>query len=101
MRTPDQGGGRCEAPPGDAVQLTPGPETVQTPTPGETQQPAENTPQQTDLAADLFELQHMLPGLKRHRSPSIAEQQEPEQRLRMYGSGDGRERGKRPRIGFS
>ena len=74
------------------MQLSPAPETVQTPVPGVAQRPAEETPQQPDLAADLFELQHMLPGLKIHRPPSIAEQQEPELRLGMYGAGDGRGR---------
>ena len=69
--------------------------------PGGTQIPAENTPQQADVAADLFELQNIIPGLKRHRSPQVEEQQEPELRLGFYGAGDGRERGKRPRIGFS
>ena len=51
-------------------------------------------------AANIFELQNICPGLKRHRSPRIDEQHKPELRLGFYGLWDGRERGKRPRIGF-
>ena len=70
------------------------------PAPEGPQLPAENPLQQPDLAADLFELQHIIPGLKRHRSPQINEQQAPELRPGFYGVGDGRERGKRPPIRF-
>ena len=64
---------------------------------------AASPPQQPDLAADLFELQHRIPGRKRHRSPKINEQQAPELRPGFYGVGDGRGHlwGKRPRIGVS
>ena len=96
-----QDGWRSEDPPGDAVLLTPVPMGPQTPAPRGTQPPAENFPQQPDLARDLFELQHRRPGLKRRRSPQNNEQLEPELRSGLYGIGDGRERGKRPRIGIS
>ena len=69
--------------------------------PKDSQVPAENPPQQQDLAADLFDVQHIVPGLKRHRLPRIDEQQEPELRFGFYRVGDGRERGQSPRNGFS
>ena len=83
---PGQGGWRDEDPPGDAVLLTPVP--MGPPGPRGTQPPAETLPLQPDLARDLFE-------------PQINEQLEPELRSGLYGIGDGRERGKRPRIGIS
>ena len=48
-------------------------------------------------------MQHRRAGLKGHRSPENDEQIEPELRsgFGLYGIGDGRERGKRPRIGIS
>ena len=98
---PGHGGWMSEDPLGDAVLLTPTPMGPQTPVPRSTQPPAENLPQQPDLARDLFELQHRRPGLKQRRSPQNNEQREPELRSGLYGIGDGRERGKRPRIGIS
>ena len=106
---PEQGGWRYEDPPEDAVLLTRAPVRPRTLVPGGTQMAAENPPQQPDLAADLFELQHRIPGLKRHRAPQciwtsiwtmlskgyslshrapqVEEQQEPELRLGFCGVG--------------
>ena len=92
-----QGGRGKEDPPEGTVQLAPDPEVVQTPAPGGT---AMEEPQEPNHAAELFEWQQVLPGLKRQRSPRNAEQQVPEIRAGLYGAGDGRERGKRPRIVF-
>ena len=47
------------------------------------------------------ELQHIIPGRKRHRSPPVEEQRETELGLGFYGAGDDRKSGKRPRIRFS
>ena len=60
--------------------------------------PAENPPQQPDLAANLFEGQHVLPGLKRHGSPRIDEQHEPELRLRFYRGWQGKGKDSAHRI---
>ena len=98
---PGQEGWRDEDPPGDAVLLTPVPMGPQTPAPRGTQPPAQNPPQQPDLARYIFELQHRRPELKRHTPPQNEEQTDPELRLRLYGVGDGRARGKRPRIEIS
>ena len=98
---PGQGGWRDEDPPGDAVRLTAVLNGPPTPEPRGAQPPAEKFPQQRDLARDLLELQHRRPGLKRRRSPQTNEQLESEPRSGLYGIGDGRERGKGPRVGLS
>ena len=79
----------------------PGTEGPQTPSPTCTQLLAENLPRQPHLVKDFFQLQHGQPGLKRRRSPRNYERIEPKIRSGLYGIGNGRERGKRPRIGFS
>ena len=53
------------------------------------------------ICFDLFDLQHRRPGLKRRRSSQNNKYLQPELRSGLYGIRDGRERGKRPRIGSS
>ena len=54
-----------------------------------------------DLARYIFELQHRQPELEQRRPPQNDEQRKPDLRSAVYGIGDGRERGKKPRIRIS
>ena len=96
-----QNGWWAEDPPGDAVLLTPVQMGPETPARRGAQSSVHSPPQQPELARDIFDLQHSQPELKQRRPPQNNEQGVPELRPGLDGIGDGRERGKRPRIGIS